>query len=51
MHIHINLGMPQIIYSFQKRADDFCKLIGNYVYYRRRYISHSMAWDMAKNTL
>ena len=49
--MHNNLCTPHIIHGFQKRADEVCKFIGNYIYYRKRNHSHSMAWSMARNTL
>lgn len=49
--MQINLCTPHIVYSLQKRADEIYKFIGNYIYYRKRKHSHSMAWSMARNTL
>lgn len=49
--MHINLRIPHIIHGFQKYTDEACKFIGNYIYYRKHNLSHSMAWSMAKNTL
>jgi len=49
--MHFKLGMPHFFQRFQRRVEDFRKFFGNYLYYRKRNHSHTVAWGKAKNTM